>query len=97
MIPSVGRTVLYTLDASDVSTIQARRIRDNCPGNPVSVGRVFPLIISCVWGEPATETTCVNGQVILDGPDQLWVTSRQQGEGEGTWADPRAVAGNPVS
>ena len=42
-------------------------------GNPVSPGDIYPLLITSVWGD--TEGSAVNGQVLLDGNDSLWVTS----------------------
>ena len=48
----------------------------NKTGNVASAGDVYPLIITRVWGD--TEESCVNGQVLLDGNDALWVTSVQQ-------------------
>lgn len=45
-------------------------------GNSVSVGDVYPLVITRTWG--TTETSSVNGQVLLDGNDTLWVTSVSQ-------------------
>jgi hypothetical protein len=39
---------------------------------------VYPLVITRVWSDNPAETTCVNGQVLLDGNDNLWVTSRSQ-------------------
>jgi hypothetical protein len=46
-------------------------------GNSVQEGDEFPLLICRVWdnGQPAKETTGVNGQVFLDGNDVLWATS----------------------
>ncbi|WP_100813025.1 hypothetical protein [Microbacterium lacus] len=48
-------------------------------GNPVREGDVFPMIIVRVWG--TTAESVVNGQVLLDGNDSLWVTSVGVGEG----------------
>jgi len=93
VIPSVGRIVHYRLSESDAAEIQHRRtfIRSGPHGNAVSAGQVFPMLIVYVWASEPTETTCVQGQVFLDGPDTLWVTSRQQGEDAGNWyAPPRA-------
>lgn len=102
MIPSPGRTVEYTLSESDAAQVNRRRTdaRNNLHdhiaradgsqvhvGNAVSVGDRYPLVITRVWGDPPTEDTCVNGQVMLDGNDTLWVTSRQQGDGECRWRE----------
>ena len=60
-------------------------------GNDALAGEVYPLVITRVWeagyGQPVTEDTLVNGQVLLDGNDTLWVTSVRQGEGDGTWRE----------
>lgn len=91
MIPSPGRLVEYTLSEQDVEHINRRRkdaresVQSNTGfllhvGNSVSVGDTYPLIITRVWGN--TEGSSVNGQVLLDGNDTLWVTSVSEGEGE---------------
>lgn len=56
-------------------------------GNQVSAGDEFPLIITRVWAsrEDVSEATAVNGQVLLDGSDSLWVTSVTQGDGFRHW------------
>ena len=53
-------------------------------GNAVKAGDTYPLIITRVWSGDyaATETTGINGQVLLDGNDTLWVCSVAQGDGE---------------
>lgn len=92
MIPTPGRIVLYTLTEWDVQAIGTQRSRGAGPyfkGNPVSEGDVFPLQITRVWAE--TEGGSVNGQVLLDGNDVLWVTSRTEGTGPGFWKDPRSA------
>lgn len=87
MIPSPGRIVEYTLDAHDVQRIVGRRedARTQASfilhaGNPVRPGDTYPLMITKVWG--STGGSAVNGQVMLDGNDTLWVTSVTEGEGE---------------
>lgn len=45
-------------------------------GNVAKAGDIYPMLITRVWGDE--ETSCVNGQVFLDGNDCLWVTSVQQ-------------------
>ncbi len=96
MIPTPGRTVEFTLSAEQADGVNRRR-RDGQDsgitrestgavvhiGNDVREGDTFPLIITRVWGE--TEDALVNGQVLLDGNDSLWVTSVGQGEGPRTW------------
>lgn len=55
-------------------------------GNEVKEGDTFPMLIVRCWGD--TETSCVNGQVLLDGNDALWATSVSVGEGPRTWSWP---------
>jgi hypothetical protein len=61
-------------------------------GNFVYEGNSYPLIVTNVWpdefgaGKPG-----VNGQVILDGNDSLWVTSAGEGEENGQWQWPEKV------
>lgn len=84
--PSIGRIVHYTLSAQDAVRIRAGRERLECEeGNQPVSGEVYPMIITRVWG-PNSE---VNGQVLLDGNDTLWVTSVHVGEGERTFAWPQ--------
>lgn len=99
MVPSAGRIVAYTLSASDAEQINRRRIdaggsiarNDGASntgfvlhtGNTAREGDVFPLLITKVFN-PA-EGGAVNGQVLLDGNDSLWVTSRVEGEGSSCW------------
>jgi len=40
-------------------------------------------VITRVWGQ--TEGSAVNGQVLLDGDDTLWVTSVTQGPDARQW------------
>ncbi len=88
MIPRRGRIVLYTLTERDATAISRQRSLPNSGrgGNPTRAGDVFPLIITQPWGE--TEGCAVNGQVLLDGNDSLWVSSVQEGEGPRTWQVP---------
>jgi hypothetical protein len=87
MKPTIGRTVHYILSEHDADQINRRRtnsysIAERIPqekwpvgaqahiGNPAEAGQIFPMIIIAVWSD-----TLVNGQVFLDGNDQLWKTS----------------------
>jgi hypothetical protein len=94
-VPSIGRIVHYTLNGHDAAGVNRRRTDARrhqaehmaaCngvvvhTGNNVAAGDVYPMIITRVWGQ--TEDSAVNGQVLLDGNDLLWVTSVAQGEGE---------------
>lgn len=94
IIATPGRIVLYRLCESDVREIAERRRAHHVffewknehgsgfaeryafRGNGPSVGDVYPLVITRVWGD--TAESCINGQVLLDGDDTLWVTSRSQ-------------------
>lgn len=59
-------------------------------GNPVAVGDELPLHVARVWPNEFGEGAHgVNGQVMLDGNDQLWVTSVGEGVGPGTWSWPQ--------
>jgi hypothetical protein len=58
-------------------------------GNGAHAGDVLPLLICRVWpDEYGPGVPGVNGQVFLDGNDQLWVTSAKEGTDPGTWAWP---------
>ena len=50
---------------------------------------MYPLVITRVWGDQ--EGSAVNGQVLLDGNDTFWATSRNEGEGPGFWSVPPRV------
>lgn len=55
-------------------------------GNNVKEGDSFPmLIVRCLGDAPSS---CVNGQVFLDGNDVLWATSVSVGEGPHSWSWP---------
>jgi hypothetical protein len=93
MIPTPGRIVQYTLAPYDCEQINRRRNdaarnKDGAPGfilhtgNTLGVGDNYPMVITRVWDEVPREDSMVNGQVLLDGNDTLWVTSVQQGDGQ---------------
>jgi hypothetical protein len=97
MKPLLGKIVLYHLTARDVNLIEDKRARSEgaLRGNPVVAGEAYPLVISRVWPAstyPGGKT--VNGQVILDGNDPLWVTSVAPGDpgDEGTWHEAEGAA-----
>lgn len=87
MAPTVGRIVHYRLSFQDVQRIrQRRRLHESeevFTGNPVEEGEVAPMLVVAVWGP-----TCVNGHVLLDGYDSLWVTSVVEGTDPGAWSWP---------
>ncbi|GHA01607.1 hypothetical protein ACFOOM_12040 [Streptomyces echinoruber] len=96
--PTIGRIVHYRLTEHDASDINRRR-EDwqrmggehnqagivGHVGNHVSEGDLFPAVIVRVWNE--STVTC-NLQVLLDGIDTYWATSRAEGTESGTWAWP---------
>ncbi|NUS74950.1 MAG: hypothetical protein HOV70_01955 [Streptomyces sp.] len=99
--PSVGRIVHYRLTADDAQDINRKRddyqatggSQDRTgyvghAGNWVAGGDVFPAIIVRVWDE--STVTC-NLQVLLDGCDTYWATSRAEGAETGHWSWPERV------
>ena len=99
MKPSIGRIVHYTLTDADAEAINRRRAdtmrnidehRQRADGsqvhfgNSVEAGDVFPMVIIRVWNEIGT----VNGQVLLDGNDTYWASSRMPGDTQGTYRWP---------
>lgn len=94
-IPAVGRIVRYKLTEDDATGINRRRkdadnfgARDNHTGyavhvgNEVQAGDVAAMVIVRVW----PDDRLVNGQVLLDGTDTLWVTSKLEGDRAGEWS-----------
>lgn len=51
-------------------------------GNGVSEGDVYPAVVVRTFGSPAGTS---NLQVLLDGNDHFWATSRTEGDGPGCW------------
>lgn len=109
-IPTPGRVVLYTLSEDDAKRINKRRddaiatahANKQNPeatgkqvhiGNVTREGEVYPMMIVRAWG--TTPESAVNGQVLLDGNDTLWVTSVTAGEGPRRFAWPNAVPSKP--
>jgi hypothetical protein len=93
-IPTVGRTVLYMMNAYNVQmVVQRRSFSAGHPGelhgNEPAVGDVYPMVIVRTWGSAAN--SAVNGKVLLDGNDELWVTSVACGESQGCFAWPERV------
>lgn len=97
--PVLGDIVEYTLTEQDAAGAHKRRIDANQSqiaatnsgamvhtGNYVEPGDKFPLIITRVWPRAGADAPHqINGQVLLDGNDTLWVTSRREGDGQGFW------------
>ena len=103
--PSCGRILHYKLSSTDVENISRRRKdyqQTEVPawpkgaqahvGNPVSVGDEVPLIVVRVFDdEYGPDVPGVNGQILLDGNDSLWVLSIPEGTKPGTWHWPERV------
>lgn len=89
MAPAIGDTVVYQLSLDDARRVSAQRgtSATSARGNRHRVGDRLPLVVTAVAvvdGVPR-----VNGQVLLDGADQLWVTSAKDGDGLGQWRPAR--------
>jgi hypothetical protein len=80
---TLGRIVQYTLNEGDADTIRANREDAGVHANSANAGDVFPATIVRVWN-----STYINAQVHLDGPDVYWKTSAGEGTGPGTYAWP---------
>ena len=103
MKPTIGRIVIYKLNFDDAGEINRRRTnsksvrerigRERWPegaqahiGAEALVGEEFPMVIVRV-NNPAD----VNGQVLLDGNDTLWVKYVKEGPDVGAWHWPERV------
>ncbi|MEU5259009.1 hypothetical protein [Amycolatopsis sp. NPDC021455] len=103
-VPTIGRTVHYTLTQADADAINARRAgatKLNAAGVTLASQNLGALIHT---GNRAEEgdvypmvivrvwgdrpESAVNGQVHLDGNDLHWVTSVQCGSGPRYWTWP---------
>ena len=87
MKPAIGSHVLYKLNASDVGEIDRRRAATPAPpghmlGNFVSIGQAFPAFVVADF----SGGMYLNLQVLLDGIDSHWATSRQHGDEPGQWS-----------
>lgn len=103
-IPTIGRTVLYTLTAQDADAVNRRRsgagnlnaagvtLASQNLGAQIHVGNRVQegdqFPMTIVRAWGDQPESAVNGQVQLDGTDLLWVTSRCCGTDAGTWAWP---------
>lgn len=90
--PYIGAVVQYILSKQDCEEINRRRRyahgaegRLSWPdgaqahtGNEAREGQIAPMVIVAVWGTSAT--SCVNGQVLLDGNDSYWALSRNRAD-----------------
>lgn len=96
MEPTIGRIVHYQLTYDNALAISRRRKNaagaQTTVGNAQSVGDVVPLVVVRVWpDEYGPGIPGVNGQALLDGNDQLWVTSAGEGDQPGQWVWPPRV------
>lgn len=93
---TVGRIVHYKLGAQDAMEINRRRddFRNSEPvrtghighiGNRAGEGEVYPAVVVRVFDSSVNTS---NLQVLLDGNDHFWATSRQEGDGPGYWSWP---------
>ncbi|MEV4320978.1 hypothetical protein AB0J37_01965 [Microbispora rosea] len=57
-------------------------------GNHAEAGQVYPAIVVRVW---ESSFNSANLQVLLDGNDTYWATSKAEGDEPGTWAWPPRV------
>lgn len=99
---TIGRIVHYTLSEQDAEQINRRRDdqREHAHrtrgadetgfqahvGNHAAAGVVYPAVVVRFFGGAG-----VNLQVLLDGNDTYWATSRVEGEGPNTWSWPPKV------
>lgn len=108
MDPTIGRIVHYRISDDDEAAINRRRthfhrMRDEMQGekpgvqvhigNRVTAGDIVPLVVTRIFANPKEGgPALVNGQVLLDGSDSLWVTSAGQGSQPGMWDWPNISA-----
>lgn len=84
----VGRTVLYHLDGANHFTVNRAFGKHSFTGLEIPVGGVhevgqpLPMIVTAVNGDGT-----INGQVLLDGNQSLWVKGAHYGQGEGRWEE----------
>lgn len=82
-LPTIGRIVHLTLSLELSAAIN----RDPAiRGNPTSAGETYPLLISRVWpAETYADGMTINGQLMLDGPNNRWMTSVHYGDVPDCW------------
>lgn len=103
MTPTIGRIVHYKLTKRDAVEINRRRttpvsIKERQHvlawpagaqahiGNEVGEGETVAMVIVNVF-----ESGLINGKCLLDGTDDLWVTSVEEGDENGEWSWPPRV------
>lgn len=82
--PTVGRIIHYHLSEQDASLVNQMRETQAMVGNAATAGTVLPLIVTA-----AHSSEGVNGQVLCDGDDSIWVTSAHEGTQPGQWSWPQ--------
>jgi hypothetical protein len=80
-LPTLCKIVLYVLSEADEMHIKMRKLNDG--GNYAAAGNRYPALVVGAWGHQSC-----NLRVFLDGPGDIWVTSRVEGTGPGTWRWP---------
>ncbi len=76
----IGQIVHYRMSQADADQVLANRRNTGGAGNRPRGGDILPFMIVVVHDEH-----CVNGKVLLDGMDELWMTSCVEGDGPGQW------------
>ncbi len=77
---NIGQIVHYRMSQADADQVFANRRSTGSAGNRPRGGDVLPFMIVVVHDDH-----CANGRVILDGTDELWMTSCTEGDGPGQW------------
>lgn len=73
---TLGRIAHYVIGDQDVKAIADLRTQGALSlGNPVFEGMHMPMMIVGIFPNEFDGKPGVNGQVFLDGPGTLWVTS----------------------
>lgn len=102
-VPTPARMVLYVLSEADADQINRRRgdaAREQAGqaqsgyvvhiGNSAAAGDMYPAVVVRTFGGPA-----INLQVLLDGNDTYWATSRTETDADarepGHWFWPSRV------
>ena len=90
MIPALGLIVIYNTteaERNEMEAVNKAKGKQMC-----NIQQQLPALIVAVWnneGEPATEGTVVNLQVMMDGHGCIWKTSVHQGNEPGQWMEPK--------
>jgi len=95
--PALGSTVFYTLTKYNCTTENRRRSDavsrhqynrftgvQTHNGNELVEGDIYPMIVTRVLKKDSDYL--VNGQVLLDGNDVIWVSSVEEGTDPGTYS-----------